>query len=316
VSNLTTRILVALVGIPLILLLVFAGGFYFYGFVLAVSVAGLLEFFQLAREKGYAPITGIGVAFAVALTTVFLTDRLRGTLSFVLDRAGISFPAPSVSQSMLIVLLLFVPTILLAELVRGKPNALANAGVTVLGPAYVSLFSGALLGIRELFDAEHFPVFRVFGVSAASPPAGVLSTLDGWGAATVVTIFAAIWVCDSSAYFAGRALGKHKLFERVSPNKTVEGAIAGFVGAVAAFLVSRAFFLPYLTFGEAAVCGMIVGVFGQAGDLVESLFKRDAGVKDSSHLIPGHGGVLDRFDSLVFVSPILYLYLDFIVFAT
>ena len=314
-SNLAIRILVALVGIPLILLLIFAGGFYFYGFVVVVSIAGLLEFFRLAREKGYAPITWIGVAFGVALTTVFLTERLRDTFSAALDRLGTSFPAPTLSQSLLIVVLLFIPAILLVELFRGKPNALANAGVTVLGPAYVSLFSGSLLGIRELFGVEHFPVFRVFGVSAAAPPPDVLGTLDSWGAATVVTIFAAIWVCDSAAYFAGRAFGKHKLFERVSPKKTVEGAVAGFIGAIAAFVIARAFFLSYLSPGEAVICGLIVGVLGQAGDLVESLFKRDAGVKDSSHLIPGHGGVLDRFDSLVFVSPILYLYLDFIVFA-
>ena len=314
-SNLATRILVALVGIPLILLLAVAGGFYFYGFVVAVSVAGLLEFFGLAREKGYAPITWIGVAFGVVLTTVFLTDRLRGTLWPALDRAGLSLPAPTLSQSLLIALLLFIPAILLAELFRGKPNALANAGVTVLGPAYVSLFSGSLLGIRELFGVDHFPIFRVFGVSAAAPPTDVLGTLDRWGAAMVVTIFAAIWLCDSAAYFAGRAFGKHKLFERVSPKKTVEGAVAGFVGAVAAFVIARAFFLPYLTIGESVVCGLIVGILGQAGDLVESLFKRDAGAKDSSELIPGHGGVLDRFDSLLFVSPVLYLYLDFIVFA-
>lgn len=314
-SNLATRILVALVGIPLILLLVFAGGFYFYGFVVAVSVAGLLEFFRLAKGKGYAPATWIGVLFGVALTTVFLTDRLRGVFARLLDSAGMSIPSPTLSQSLLIVLLTCVPAVLLVELFRGKPNALANAAVTVLGPAYVSLFSGSLLGIRELFGAEHFPVFRVFGASSAVPPPEVLATLDRWGAATVITIFAAIWVCDSAAYFAGRALGRHKLFERVSPKKTVEGAVAGFVGAVAAFLVARAFFLPYLSVGEAAVCGVIVGVLGQAGDLVESLFKRDAGVKDSSQVIPGHGGVLDRFDSLIFVSPVLYLYLDFIVFS-
>jgi len=315
VSNLATRVLVALVGIPLILLLVFAGGFYFYGFVVAVSVAGLLEFFGLAREKGYAPIAWIGVAFGVALTTVFLTERLRDALAVSLEGVGMSFPAPTLSQTLLIVLLLFVPAILMAELFRGKPNGLANAAVTVFGPVYVSLFSGTLLGIRELFGVEHFPIFRVFAVSAAAPPPEVLGTLDRWGAATVITIFAAIWLCDSAAYFAGRAFGRHKLFERVSPKKTVEGAVAGFVAAVAVFIAARALVLPYLSPGEAIVCGLIVGLLGQAGDLVESLFKRDAGVKDSSQIIPGHGGVLDRFDSLIFVSPILYLYLDFIVFA-
>ena len=81
-----------------------------------------------------------------------------------------------------------------------------------------------------------------------------------------------------------------------------------------AFVAAREFALPYMTMTSAIVCGSIVGVFGQLGDMVESLLKRDAGVKDSSGLIPGHGGVMDRFDSLILVSPVIFLYLDFIVF--
>jgi phosphatidate cytidylyltransferase len=145
-------------------------------------------------------------------------------------------------------------------------------------------------------------------------PEATAATIYGWGGWTVLAIFISIWVCDSAAYFAGRAFGRHTLFERVSPKKTWEGAIAGFVGAIAAFVLMKELALPYLTFGQSLVCGVIVGVFGQLGDLVESLLKRDAGVKDSSSLIPGHGGVLDRFDSIMFVSPLLFLYLDFVVF--
>jgi phosphatidate cytidylyltransferase len=121
-------------------------------------------------------------------------------------------------------------------------------------------------------------------------------------------------VCDSAAYFVGRAFGRHTLFERVSPKKTWEGAIAGFFFAVGAFLLARFLVLPYLSVSDALICGTIVGLFGQIGDLAESLLKRDAGVKDSSQLIPGHGGVLDRFDSIMFVAPLIFLYLDFVVF--
>jgi phosphatidate cytidylyltransferase len=142
----------------------------------------------------------------------------------------------------------------------------------------------------------------------------VRETMYRWGGFTVIAVFASVWVCDSAAYFAGRAFGKHKLFERVSPQKTWEGAIAGFVTAILTFVLAAELFLPYMTLGNAIVCGGIVGSFGQIGDLVESLFKRDAGVKDSSSLVPGHGGVLDRFDSLLFISPLVFLYLDFIVF--
>jgi phosphatidate cytidylyltransferase len=109
--------------------------------------------------------------------------------------------------------------------------------------------------------------------------------------------------------------GRHKFFERVSPNKTWEGAIAGFITAVATFVLARFIALPYLTLSEAITAGILIGVFGQAGDLVESLLKRDCGVKDSSSVIPGHGGMLDRFDSIILVSPLLFLYFDFVIFA-
>ena len=101
----------------------------------------------------------------------------------------------------------------------------------------------------------------------------------------------------------------------MSPNKSWEGAIAGFIFAVAAAIAAKYIVLEYLTLGAAAIIGSIVGVFGQLGDLIESLFKRDAGTKDSSRLIPGHGGALDRFDSLLLVAPLVYLYLDFIFFS-
>jgi phosphatidate cytidylyltransferase len=108
-------------------------------------------------------------------------------------------------------------------------------------------------------------------------------------------------------------MGKHRLFLRVSPKKSWEGAMWGFAGAVATMALFHYTLLPYLAFHQAIIIGMIIGAFGQVGDLIESLLKRDAGVKDSSGLLPGHGGVLDRFDSLIYVSPILYLYIDFIV---
>jgi phosphatidate cytidylyltransferase len=103
------------------------------------------------------------------------------------------------------------------------------------------------------------------------------------------------------------------LFARVSPKKTWEGAVWGLAASILTMIAAQHFFLVYLEIYQAVLIGLIIGVFGQMGDLVESLFKRDAGVKDSSALIPGHGGVLDRFDSLIFVAPILYLYIDFVV---
>lgn len=115
---------------------------------------------------------------------------------------------------------------------------------------------------------------------------------------------------DTAAFFAGRALGKHKLAPSISPGKTWEGAIAGILGAI---IISLLFTIPSplslpLGYGKAVVLGLLVSIFGQFGDLVESLFKRNMGVKDSGRLLPGHGGALDRIDSVVFAGVVVYYY--------
>ena len=313
-SNLAIRVLVAIVGIPIILLLAMAGGFCFFAFIAIFSSIAVMEFYGLARAKGSAPQTVTGMVLGVFLTAAFIFTRLRDTVLTYLDRVGVGVSAPTMAQYLLILLLLFTPLILTLELFRGKGSPLLNIGATLFGALYVSIFFGSLVGLRELFIPEDFPVYAHFSVTGIAVPEEVSSTIYRWGGFTVIVLFASIWLCDSAAYFAGRGLGRHKLFERVSPNKTWEGAAAGFIAAVVAFALGREWVLPYLTMPQAIVCGSIVGVFGQIGDLAESLLKRDAGVKDSSNLIPGHGGVLDRFDSLMFVAPLLYFYFDFVLF--
>jgi CDP-diglyceride synthetase len=181
---------------------------------------------------------------------------------------------------------------------------------TVLGVLFISLFFGTLIQTRELFPFG-FPVSKFFPHAIADDRE--LAQINRWGGFTVISIFVTIWICDTAAYFGGMTIGKHKLFERVSPNKTWEGAVFGFVFSVLTMVAAKFSFLEYMALDHAIVIGMMIGCFGQIGDLVESRFKRDAGVKDSSSIIPGHGGVYDRFDSLVFVSPIVYLYIDFVV---
>ena len=132
------------------------------------------------------------------------------------------------------------------------------------------------------------------------------------GGLLIISIFITLWVTDSAAYFLGTAFGKHKLFPRVSPNKSWEGALAGFIFAIISMVVLNTVLLAFISLTDALVIGVIIGLFGQIGDLIESLLKRDAGVKDSSNIIPGHGGVLDRFDSLIFSSPLIFLYILYI----
>ena len=173
------------------------------------------------------------------------------------------------------------------ELFRHKGSAINNIGATLLSSLYTGLFASALIAIRES------PVF-----------AGDYSK----GGIFIITLFASIWICDSAAYYFGSAFGRHKLFPRVSPNKSWEGSIAGFVFAVLLMIAAKATLLE-VSWTTAIVVGLITGIIGQVGDLIESLFKRDAKVKDSSHIIPGHGGIFDRFDSILLSAPIVYLYL-------
>lgn len=181
--------------------------------------------------------------------------------------------------------------LLVLELYHNKSSAILNLGVTYLGIFYIGLFSASILGIREFYKFSN--------------------QFYEQGGFLIISILVTIWICDSAAFFLGTAFGKHKLFPRVSPKKSWEGALAGFVFAILTMIAAQLLVLDFFTIFDAIIIGAIVGIIGQYGDLIESLIKRDAEVKDSSNLIPGHGGVFDRFDSLLFASPFIYLYLTF-----
>lgn len=313
-SNLAARVLVAAVGIPVILLVTMAGGFYFYAFVLVVALLAIRELYALARAKGMSPQTGAGTALVGLVVTAFAWFKVRTLVAGGFLDMGVHVPFPTMAQALLILSLVALPVVMAAELFRGRAGPITNIAVTLFGAAYVGLCLGSLVGLRELFIPEDFPVYAFFPAHGTAVPDEVAAVLYRWGGYTVISLFASIWLCDSAAYFAGRSFGRHILFERVSPKKTWEGAAAGFLAALVALQLARVLVLPYMTVADALVCGVIVGACGQIGDLAESLLKRDAGVKDSSTLIPGHGGVLDRFDSLLFVAPLVFVYLDFIVF--
>lgn len=312
-SNLAIRVFVAAIAIPIILWLALVGGFMFYMFVALTSSIALWEFYKLMERKGSFPAIGLGLAGGLAVTFSFIYGRFQFTLLDFLTQYQLALPVPTPRQLLLTVLLVLLVATLLYELFRKRGSAIANIGATVFGVVYVSLFFGALVGLRELFVPGSFPAYKYFELQGAFVTPEIAEKVYDWGGYTIISIFATIWICDSAAFFGGKILGRHKLMEYISPHKTWEGAALGFFFAIVASVWAKFFILEYLTYSEAIVIGLIVGVFGQAGDLVESLLKRDAEVKDSSHLIPGHGGVLDRFDSLIFVSPLVYLYVDFIV---
>lgn len=193
-----------------------------------------------------------------------------------------------------VLLTLWVGVVLVGTLfTRGRQEALAAVATTLAGLLWVGWLGSHLVLLRELPE--------------------VLGSDYRGGAAYVWLTFALTWSSDTAAYAAGTAWGRHRLLERVSPKKSVEGAVGGVCGCLLACAVAREWFAPFLAGRDVWVLGLAVGVVSQMGDFVESMVKRDAGVKDASSTIPGHGGVLDRFDSMLFSAPLVYLYLRHVV---
>jgi len=164
-----------------------------------------------------------------------------------------------------------------AEIFRAKKNPL-NPAVLLFGIIYITFPFVLLNALIKLADYE-----------------------------IVIFIFILIWTCDTAAYFGGRMFGRHQL-SPVSPNKTWEGSIAGFIFTIIISLIIHFIFPEKINITDSVVIGLITGIFSQIGDLFESLLKRYCDVKDSSEIIPGHGGILDRFDSLIFVAPLIFIY--------
>ena len=279
-TNMAKRILVGLVGIPATVALIYSDARVFSAVIIPLTTLALLEFYKLAESKHAVPNKVIGVAGSIALQVLFLLYTVADTVQ---------------AQHILVYLTVsavgFVLLTLTAEMFRAQENALLNTSLTVFGVVYVSVCLSMLMMLRSNVNIGGFD-----------------------GASLTVTLFAGVWMCDSAAYFTGLAIGKHKLFPRVSPKKTWEGAIGGGIAAVATVIGLFSWLMPNVPLVHAITIGSIVAVFGPIGDLAESWLKRDAVVKDSSHIIPGHGGILDRFDSMLFVAPLVTMYIVLIFF--
>jgi len=178
----------------------------------------------------------------------------------------------------------------------------------------VILFSVLIIVSEELFRGEkRSPVnlaLNVTGLLYITVPFILLNDI-GKNFYLVASVFIMIWVCDIFAFFGGKYFGKHKLTS-ISPKKTIEGSVFGFVFTIMTAFILFYFSNNFFTLIDFLVIGIIIGVVSQIGDLFESFLKRFCEVKDSSNIIPGHGGVLDRFDSLIFVIPIIFIYINYI----
>jgi phosphatidate cytidylyltransferase len=272
-SNLTQRIAFAGAAIPLALGVVWLGGWTLVALVALLAALGARELFGFAERQGVQPLVSWGVCSAalvpVAAYLVTTGNEAVGRWSWFLAALW----------------LVATLTLALARRAPGR-HPLAATAITVLAVGYTAGLPASLIPIRHLAFPER-----------------------SWGGAWLVfTPLVITWVCDTAAMFAGKTIGGPKLWPAISPGKTWSGTVAGLVGALATVPLLNALVLERVgiafPLSQGLLLGATIGVMGQVGDLAESLFKREVGLKDSSSLIPGHGGVLDRLDSLYFVLPI------------
>ena len=295
-GELTKRVAVAAVGIPIAVLVLYLGGWALALLLAIIAGIGASEFLRIARQREVVPIAMATIAGAVLM---ILIAALR----------------PSPLQSSPWFWLLFTALLLIATAgviwtrgVEGRP--LASAAATLLG---VLLTGGTLTYAIFLRESLAHSPYRF-----ANGEANALIASNWAGFSMVAFPLAVTWINDTFAYFGGRKFGKHKLIPRVSPGKTREGTIAGLIGSVLTAVIYGHFvFDQWLGIPFNPLYGVIGGLLLSAGavigDLAESLLKREAGVKDSGTLLPGHGGVLDRFDALYFTLPIAYWFLYFVL---
>jgi phosphatidate cytidylyltransferase len=268
-----TRATTAVVFVALLLGCVWYNEYSFVAFFAVVGFIGLYEFYKIGEKLSAHPIKGIGYF-------IFVVSSI-GTFIY----AGFPFYVywkVYTGHEFLCVIILSFPLLFIAELFR-KNGSFINIGYMLASFLYVILPIILLPAIANVQNPVFYP-YKVLGM-----------------------IFF-IWINDTGAYLVGSFIGKHKLYEKISPNKTWEGTLGGIALCITlSFVVAHIF--PQLALKHWIVISVIVAVFGTLGDLVESMLKRMAGVKDSGKLMPGHGGVLDRFDSLFFATPFVFCYL-------
>jgi phosphatidate cytidylyltransferase len=265
-----SRIITALIALPILIASIYFSWLWplFIAIAVVAMVLGLHEFWLLARKRGMKPDVGVGFMGAAGL--------------FV----GFFFDAPSKTPLLLLLTLIaFVIAVLAAEMLRGAPfdKMLSSVGATVLGVLYVVLLGGHLVSLRTGFDPKLSMHLLSF-------------------------FFLVIMGSDVGAYYTGTAIGRHKLAPKISPGKTWEGAIGGMAASLLMAALAHYWFFPELSLKAALPLAAVMNIFGVLGDLTESALKRSAGAKDAAQTLPGHGGLLDRLDSLLFNAPVLYYF--------
>jgi phosphatidate cytidylyltransferase len=260
------RILTAIVGIPIVVSAIHLGGFVYMTLIACVIALSLYEY-GLVLRLGKKPVQSV---------PLFVFGAVVAITAFLIKNPDIG---GKVDNILPFAIILSLTGVMFWEVIT--PNrSLERPAFTFFGIFFIPWTLAYLVNIREIHKFGEFLTYM---------------------------LFITVWISDSAAYFVGKKIGERKLAKDVSPKKTWEGAFAGLVSAVIVAVILKNLLFPYnMSLTSAIVLGIVIAVMGQISDLAESLIKRSVGVKDSSNLLPGHGGVLDRFDSYLLLAPVFY----------
>jgi phosphatidate cytidylyltransferase len=292
-SDLPARLLTAAILVPVATYMVIEGGLWLLGTIMTLVLLGQREFYRLIEDKGAHPLVGFGLSAAMALCLI--------------QYWGSDYQANLLMTATLLV-------VLVAQLGKAKiSEALASVSGTFFGVFYVGWLLSHAISLRDFYGA----ITVRYGEATA---ASIGISLNSGIFLMFFTLFVVVW-CDAGAYFGGRAYGKRKLAPAISPGKSVEGAVAGVIGGLLGGIVCKGGFELFwpglsasLSWYAVGVLALLLSAAGIIGDLIESLLKRDADVKDTGHLLPGTGGVLDRIDSFLLAIPVMYYAMLFYIF--
>ena len=242
-----------------------------------IMLGGLVEFYKLCQKRGYKPMCWVGISTSIAIFVGVFSLFIGDVLS---QSAIVSLPY--VAFACLAYMFLMIPTTFVMELWHKSPTPIENMATTFMGVIYLALPMAIVYYIPKMLVGE-------------------------WNAWAMLAFMAIIWANDVFAYLVGVSIGKHRLCERISPKKSWEGFVGGLVGAIGIAILFGYLFKSNLYIWGGL--GLVTALAGVAGDLVESLMKREADVKDSGKMMPGPGGFLDRFDALYISVPFVVIYL-------
>ena len=274
-TNLLQRLVVGFIAGPLIFFGTIYSKWFFISIMLILLIFALREIYALINASGEIPLYAPGWAFGLAIFTAFVFCNLHCMFSL---------------------LILGVMIFGAGMIIRENGSGVFGAALTFFWTLYISAGIGCLFLIRE-YNWQNL----------------VGSDIVYAGGRVASLVFILLWTLDTAAYFLGKRFGKRPLMKRISPKKTIMGSIGGGVCTIVVTIIAHYTYIQFIPLLHMLSIGILIGIAGQIGDLIESSFKRKANIKDSSSVIPGHGGVLDRFDSLFFAAPIVYFYIIFVI---